>query len=149
MQILISDLTSHSPRSPRTRLGGYVILPRILDKGRALIADTNGEYNYACPLDQNFFEFSQISPDDLKAQLATGQSDTEILNWVREQVAGRISESDIARWSAHTELQTPMSIDKRGFFHQIHEEVAPERDDIATWFDLLDLDDYASFGGKP
>ena len=26
--------------------------------------------------------------------------------------------------------------------------LAPERDDIVTWFDLLDLDDYISFGGQ-
>jgi len=31
------DLTQRPPRSPRVRLGGYVILPRMLDKGRATI----------------------------------------------------------------------------------------------------------------
>jgi hypothetical protein len=25
---------------------------------------------------------------------------------------------------------------------------APKRTDIVTWFDLLDVDDYVSFGGK-
>ena len=29
------DLTQRPPRSPRVRLGGFVILPRMLDKGRA------------------------------------------------------------------------------------------------------------------
>ena len=29
------DLTQRPPRSPRVRLGGYAILPRLLDKGRA------------------------------------------------------------------------------------------------------------------
>ena len=28
------DLRQRPPRSPRVRLGGYVILPRMLDKGR-------------------------------------------------------------------------------------------------------------------
>jgi hypothetical protein len=27
-------------------------------------------------------------------------------------------------------------------------KVGPNREDIVTWFDLLDLDDYVSFGGK-
>ena len=27
-------------------------------------------------------------------------------------------------------------------------KLAPKRTDIVTWFDLLDLDDYVSFGGK-
>ena len=29
------DLSQHPPRSPRTRLGGYAHLPRLLDKARA------------------------------------------------------------------------------------------------------------------
>ena len=54
------DLTKRPPRSPRARLGGYVILPRMLDKGRAVVAGKNGEYHYACPLDQRFLEFAEI-----------------------------------------------------------------------------------------
>jgi hypothetical protein len=30
----------------------------------------------------------------------------------------------------------------------MHKAGAPKRTDIVTWFDLLDLDDYVSFGGK-
>ena len=52
------DLTQRPPRSPRVRLGGYAILPRMLDKGRATIAGKHGEYNYACPLDERFLEFA-------------------------------------------------------------------------------------------
>ena len=37
------DLTQRPPRSPRCRLGGYVTLPRMLDKGRATIMGKSGE----------------------------------------------------------------------------------------------------------
>ena len=37
MAVQALDLTQRAPRSPRVRLGGYVILPRMLDKGRATI----------------------------------------------------------------------------------------------------------------
>ena len=40
------DLTQRPPRSPRQRLGGYAILPRALDKGRATIAGKQGEYHF-------------------------------------------------------------------------------------------------------
>lgn len=40
------NLTQRPPRSPRVRLGGYVILARILDKGRAGLASLAGEYKY-------------------------------------------------------------------------------------------------------
>jgi hypothetical protein len=56
------DLTKQPPRSPRVRLGGYVILPRMLDKGRATVAGKHGEYRYACPLDGRFLEFAGIIP---------------------------------------------------------------------------------------
>ena len=76
------DLTKHPPRSPRVRMGGYVILARMLDKGRATIAGKNGEYKYACPLDQRFLQFTGIDPDELRKQLKAGKSDGEILGWI-------------------------------------------------------------------
>ena len=42
------DLTQRPPRSPRVRLGGYVLLPRLLDKGRAALAGTLGEARRIC-----------------------------------------------------------------------------------------------------
>src|SRR5690242_14905781 len=46
------DLRKHPPRSPRTRLGGYVQLPRTIDKARALALGQIGEYHFNCPFDQ-------------------------------------------------------------------------------------------------
>lgn len=46
----VIDLTQRPPRSHRIRLGGYVMLPRILDKGRALNAGKLGEYRYGAKL---------------------------------------------------------------------------------------------------
>jgi hypothetical protein len=40
------DLTQRPPRSARVKLGGYVILPRISDVGRAHLAGKAGEYKY-------------------------------------------------------------------------------------------------------
>lgn len=42
------NLAQRLPRSPRVRLGGFVILPRIPDKCRATLAGTNGANNHAC-----------------------------------------------------------------------------------------------------
>ncbi len=75
----IPDLTKQPPRSPRVRLGGYVILPRMLDKGRSTIAGRNGEYHYACPMDQRLLEFTGIDPEALKKQLAADKGDWAIL----------------------------------------------------------------------
>src|SRR5512136_2532223 len=92
------DLTKQPPRSPRVRLGGYVILPRMLDKGRATLAGKNGEYNYACPLDQRFLEFVGLDAGALKKQLAVGKGDREILAWVQSHAKHRRADSEIQVW---------------------------------------------------
>ena len=70
MNIHAPDLTKRPPRSPRVRLGGFVILPRMLDKGRATIAGKAGEYHFNCPLDQRFLRFAGI--DAAAIEKATG-----------------------------------------------------------------------------
>lgn len=143
------DLAKQPPRSARVRLGGYVILPRMLDKGRAAVAGKNGDYKFACPLDQRFLQFAGVDPEALKAQLATGKSDSEILDWINANSKTNPSPAEIAAWSALQEQRVPTDPESRKFFNDIHASIAPKRTDIATWFDLLDLDDYISFGGKP
>ncbi len=142
------DLTTHPPRSPRVRLGGFVILARMLDKGRALVVGKQGEYHYACPIDQHFLEFVGINPEALKRQLAAGKGDGEILEWVRKNAKIKRTDAEIAAWSAYCEQRAPSDPESRAFFQDIHTKVAPKREDISTWFDLLDLDDHASFGGQ-
>ena len=121
----------------------------MLDKGRATIAGKNGEYNYACPLDQRFLDFVGVKPNALKKQLAAGKGDTEILHWIQQNATHKRSEPEIHAWSAYAEQRAPADIESRKFFHGVHAKIAPKREDIATWFDLLDLDDHVTFGGKP
>jgi hypothetical protein len=142
------DLTKQPPRSARVRLGGYVILPRMLDKGRATLAGKNGEYHYACPMDQRFLEFAGVNPVALKKELAKGRGDGEILEWITTHAKHKRTDSEIATWSAQGELRVPTDPESRDYFNGIHKQAAPKREDIATWFDLLDVDDYVSYGGK-
>jgi len=142
------DLTQRPPRSPRTRLGGFAILPRMLDKGRALIAGTIGEYKYACPLDQRFLDFAGIDPEELKEQLTEGKGDGEILAWITEHSKTKPTELEIQAWSEWVGRRVPADIESREFFNEMQTKVAPKREDIVTWFDMLDVDDFVSFGGK-
>ena len=143
------DLTQQPPRSPRVRLGGLATLPRMLDKGRATIAGKNGEYHYACPMDQRLLGFLGLNPEALKKQLAAGKGDGEILEWILKNSKNERTDEEITAWSAQADLRVPADTESREFFQGIHAKIAPKREDVATWFDLLDLDDYVSFGGKP
>jgi hypothetical protein len=142
------DLTQRPPRSTRVRLGGYALLPRMLDKGRATIAGKNGEYHYACPLDQRFIDFVGIDPEALKKELAAGKGDGEILEWIDANAKNKRSAFEITSWSDHQERRAPSDAESRDYFNKIHVNAGPKREDISTWADLLDLDDYVSFGGK-
>jgi hypothetical protein len=77
------DLTQRPPRSFRVRLGNHVVLARMLDKGRAILAGKNGEYIYNSPTDQRLVRFLGFDPDALLKELATGKGDGEILEWVQ------------------------------------------------------------------
>jgi len=146
MSLHTPDLTKFPPRSARVRLGGYAILPRCLDKGRATLAGKNGEYHYACPLDQGFLEFAGIDPEALKKEMT--KSDTEVLEWIKASAKHKRTTPEIIAWSCWQEHRTPVDVESREFFNGLHKNAAPKREDIATWFDVLDLDDYVSFGGK-
>ncbi len=143
------DLTQRPPRSPRTRLGGYVLLPRMLDKGRAEIAGKNGEYHYNCPLDQHFVNFVKVDPAAMREQLAAGKGDGEILNWIHETASQKLTPWEIEQWSEYMLRRGPDSAaETRGYFGEMLGKISQTREDITTWGDLLDLDDYVSFGGK-
>ncbi len=144
-----TDLTQRPPRSPRVRLGGYVILPRILDKCRATLADKNGDYHYACPLDQRFFTFTGIDPETLKANVAKGLGDGALLAWIEANAPIKHAEHEIAAWSRFRENSAPGDNGSRGYISgEIEKAGGAEREDLATWFEWLDYDDYVSFGGQ-
>ncbi len=143
-----TDLTQRPPRSPRVRLGGYVALPRMLDKGRATIDGKNGEYHFNCPLDEMILTFAGLDADELKSQLALGKTDAQILEWIEANGKNKRAPYEIRVWSEWMELRTPTEVETRAFFNELHKGVAAQRKDVATWFDLLDVDDFASYGGK-
>jgi hypothetical protein len=147
-QMAAPDLRQRPPRSPRVRMGGYVILPRMLDKGRATIAAQNGEYHYACPIDQHFLTYTGIDPEQLKEELAAGKGDIKILEWIEANAQHKHEPWEIAQWSAYHDVRGPTDTDTREYFNELHKAASELREDIATWFDLLDLDDYVTFGGK-
>jgi Domain of unknown function (DUF5069) len=142
------DLTQRPPRSPRVRLGGYATLPRMLDKGRAAVAGKLGEYHYNCPLDKRFLAFVGIDAAKLKKQLAQGKGDGEILKWIEANAKHKHSPEEIAAWSQFQEQRVPMDLDSRKFFLEYQAKTAPHRTDVANWFDMLDIDDHVTFGGK-
>jgi hypothetical protein len=139
------DLTQHPPRSVRVRIGGYAHLARLLDKARASLAGKAAEYHYNCPLDQLFFGFTGINHEAMLAEIKSGKSDIQILEWVNAQA--KKLPYDIATWSAWMELRGPGGAEGHERIAEMLKRNKSARDDIRSAADLLDLDDYLSYGG--
>jgi len=141
------DLSSHAPRSPRVRLGGYVLLPRMLDKCRATLAAKNGDYSYNCLLEQYFLKITGVDPDALQKQVAAGPGDGAILSWIEKNQKHPRSGQAIEAWSDFMNRRARASVEQRERLNQYQSGAGKDREDITTWFDVLDPDGFASFGG--
>jgi hypothetical protein len=144
------DLTKRPPRSARCRLGGYVLLPRMLDKGRAEIAGTAGEFHYDCPLDQRIINYLGIDAKLLRKELEAGKGDGEILEWINANAKHKREAWEIEQWSSYMDKRGPDSdAETLSFFAEAVGKLSKTREDIKGWMELLDLDDHITFGGKP
>jgi hypothetical protein len=143
------DLTQRPPRSFPVRLGNYVVLARMLDKGRATLAKKNGEYHYDCATDQRLVQFLGFDPDALLKEFATGKGDGEMLEWVQAHSKTPRAPWEIEAWSAFMEKRAPDSdAETLAFFAESLGRLSKTRQDVKTWFEFGELDDYVSFGGK-
>ena len=144
-----TDLTQRPPRSLHSRLGGFAILPRMFDKGRATLAKKNGEYNYNSPTDQHLVRFLGFDPEALLKELAAGKGDGEVLAWVLENSKTPRGPWEVEAWSAYMDKRSVDSdAESLASFAEYVGQHSKTREDIKSWFDALDLDDYVSFGGK-
>jgi hypothetical protein len=145
------DLTQRPPRSPRVTLGGYVLLPRLLDKCRATVAGKNGEYRFGGQgMDRHFFNFTGVDSEALKTEVAAGKSDSELLAWIQANAKTPREPWEVAQWSNYHLHRGPDSdAETLQLFAEEVGKFSTTREDIKTWFDLLDLDDHVSFGGQP
>ena len=133
-------LTKEFPRSPAEELGGYVLLARIVDKCRALIKGTNGEYNYNCPLDRQFFDFTGIDAEEMKALIAGGAADDEIARWARSKDTAH-SDADLMAWCLDQRNRGPETPEEKAQFETLRRSACPDRVYARTWMQVLDAEE--------
>ena len=138
------DLTKEAPASPRLRTGGYALLARFADKGRAAIAEKNGEYHYDCPLDNYLFAFKDVTGADVKKVIESGATDTEIASWLDKNGTPK-SETEVQAWSDGVEAARPFdNPDMKEWFVGVCAEAGIDPA-TSTLFDFLEADDRISF----
>lgn len=132
------DLRKSAPRRVSEKMAGYVHLARMLDKARAALAGTIGEYIYPCPLDRRLLEFAGITPEQFSAEAAKW-TDQELAEWFRR--SARHSDSEITAWNETMLRLGPDTEEKWKYFKATRDAIDARRSDITTWVDLLDLEE--------
>ena len=138
------DLTKEAPRSPRIRVGGYAILARMADKGRAFLNGTAGEYHFDCPVDNMLFGFKGVTGAEVKPLLASGASDEQIAAWLNTHGTPKTA-AEIKAWSDSVEASRPYDDpeSKEWFAGECTRlSLKPE---TTTLFEYLEADDRDSF----
>ena len=130
------------PRSPYERLGGYVHLPRLIDKARLHRKGLLSGYNYkTVGFDQHLLAFLKLEPDAFENAANQLESDEAILKWVNQHGVSH-SPAEIEQWNQAMISRQPDTAEKKArFLHFLREAGGAGRKDIRTYFDLIEFDE--------
>ena len=139
--MLKRDLTTSYPRSVRDKYLGLVQLGRGVDKGIATANGLNGEYMFDCPMDRGVLGFLGVDGSVLLEVIKSAQSEADIEAYLKPFVAKK-SAQEIASFNEEFLSHGPEpGSEGEAYFLNLRNEVAPDRTDVTTWPDLLDLDE--------
>ncbi len=130
------------PRSPYAKLGGYVHLPRLIDKARLHRKGLLDGYNYKTTgFDQHLLAFVRVNPDAFEEAANSLDDDQAILDWVQANGIEH-SKEEIERWNEAMISRHPDTPVKRArFLHALKEAGGQGRKNIRTYFDLIEFDE--------
>jgi hypothetical protein len=134
------DLRQAFPRSMREKLEGYVHLARMIDKCRAVLAGTQGEYIYPCPMDVRLLEFAGVTELEFTRAVAAHSTDEGVAQWFRI-TAKPHTRAEIEGWNQMMLTRGPSSPESQATFNRLRDAVDPTRTDLTAWADLQDLEE--------
>jgi hypothetical protein len=130
------------PRSPYDRLGGYVHLPRLIDKAKLHRKGLLDGYNYkTVGFDKHLLAFLKLNGDAFEEVAHRLDDDAAILDWVQKNGAPHSPDS-IEHWNEMMISRRPDTAAKKArFLHFLKEAGGAGRKDIRTYFDLIEFDE--------
>jgi gluconokinase len=146
----IHRMSATFPRSPHDREGGLLYFPRMLDKIRL---KQRGELpedyhaNLGKGFDQTCCDFLEVAYEELAAQVESGLSDEEVLQWCA-RCGHHPTEAQIVIWNEY--------LRKCGWNDRLAERLRTRleglglagRSDIQTMLDLIEVDEGRPPGGS-
>jgi len=146
--IIARDLTQQAPHSPRYRVYGFAILSRTVDKCRASLAGTPGEYHYDCPLDKLLFSFKGVTGEQFKVAVQAAKNYEDVGAWMLANGTAKTA-VEIKAWSDEVQASSLMkNPEKRGFFIEDCHRLGLNPQMNST-FDWLEADDRDTFRKMP
>lgn len=138
------DLTRHAPRSGREKLDGLVMLPRTIDKMRALLPGGNVGVYHVSGFSDRLMDTIGIKADDLQAAVAAASSDQEVAAWVR-------AHADVSKYQEANRILTQRSFndilpENRPRFEKAYPNHGQVKSRLII--DIMDADDAEMFGSK-
>lgn len=138
------DLTKEAPASPKSRVGGYVILSRLADKARADFLGGNvGDYHTDCPLDHMLLDWKGVPYDEVKKVIVDGGDDTKVAAYLDEHGTKKTPE-EIAAWSDFMDAMNPYENPEKKDWYAGEVEKLGLNPAETPLFDWLDADDKAT-----
>jgi len=134
------DLTKEYPRSPSARLMGLPMLPRAIDKARAALAGTLGEYvnGEKSPFDMTLLDFLRLTPQAFLDGVKKSPDDAAMEQWLRANA--RSFTPDEADLFARTFLNDgDDDADRARFADRRSRLPAHVQPRVKGWADLLDV----------
>jgi hypothetical protein len=141
---LAPDLKTSFPASPHAMLGGYVLAKRCVDKCRATLAGTAGDYHFDCPLDNIFLGFAGLKGPALQEFVATGADDAAVGLWIEKNSQKR-EKIEIIKWNNEWRYKRISELPDN--LQEYMEEYVPKNIDpdtirhIRYFFDIYDCEE--------
>ncbi len=139
----MNSTTIAFPRSVHEKYLGIVQLARTIDKAKMVANGTIGEYHYNCPMDQALFTEFGIDGKKLAAvvsDVAKNAGHAPSIEAYVKPLVQKKTQLELERFNRDTLGRKPTG-DSLAGFETLRAKVAPDRTDVTTWPDLLDLDE--------
>jgi hypothetical protein len=140
------DLTRHAPRSAYdVSLGGVTGLARMVDKGRAFLGGTLGEYWYGqdSGADRAVLELLGVTAEEFTGALKEHRTEEAVVAWLGARL--HKSPAEIEAFNQKLQSYGPSSEQGWEILRRSVARLDPARKDITTWYGQMQLDDQIAF----
>jgi hypothetical protein len=130
------------PRSGRETLGGIAFLPRTIDKMRAYLNGTHGEYVVERGLSSRVYNLFGITWEQFRDAVRQSPTDEDVLQWLRRHAPKQPSLEEIEAHNRAILTAGPQTDEARARFRANLERLGfGDRTDVTTFVDAEDLEE--------